>query len=148
MLLQRAAVSDRQTRDQLIEGVGGKQAQATTGASAIASEIHNRAEMGVGVVMPPNGLLRPAHHRPAALNMQLHLAEIEPQSGHIGVGVLSNGSHQRGKRRVLVQLPEAVDVAGPGTTRLGIALGLAPQLDHLLHPLGQLQRIGLQLHPG
>ena len=62
--------------------------------------------------------------------------------------MLSNGSHQRGKRRVLVQLPEAVDVAGPGTTRLGIAFGLAPQLNHLLHPLGQLQRIGLQLHPG
>ena len=80
MLLQRAAVSDRQTRDQLIEGVGGKQAQATTGASAIASEIHNRAEMGVGVVMPPNGLLRCADHRPAALNMQLHLAEVKPKA--------------------------------------------------------------------
>tara|TARA_B100001741_G_scaffold249719_1_gene211314 strand:- start:166 stop:504 length:339 start_codon:yes stop_codon:yes gene_type:complete len=80
--------------------------------------------------------------------MQLHLAEIKAQGGHIGAGVLTNGSHQGSKRLVLVQLPEAIDVAGPGTTWFGIALRLAPQLDHLLHPLGQLQRIGLQLDPG
>ena len=148
LLLHGSAVAHSQARDQLIQLMGRKQPQATTGIAAITSEINNRTEMGIGVVMPANGLLWPAHHRPAALNMQLHLAEIKAQGGHIGAGVLTNGSHQGSKRLVLVQLPEAIDVAGPGTTWFGIALRLAPQLDHLLHPLGQLQRIGLQLHPG
>ena len=68
--------------------------------------------------------------------MQLHLALVKAQSRDVGLGLLSDGSHQGLKQWLTVQLPEAIDVAGPGTTRLGIALGLAPQLDHLLHPLG------------
>ena len=148
LLLQRAAMAHRQTRDQLIEAVGGKQTQAATGSCAIAGEIHDRAEMGIGMVMPANGLIGRTHHRPAALDVQLHLALVKAQSRDVGLSLLSNGSHQRRKHWLPVQLPEAIDVAGPGATRLGIALGLAPQLDHLLHPLGQLQRIGLQLNPG
>ena len=141
-------MAHRQARDQLIEILGRKQTQAATGPCAIASEIHNRAEMGVGVVMPANGLIGSTHHRPAALDVQLHLALVKAQSRDVGLGLLSDGSHQGRKQRLMVQLPEAIDVAGPGTTRLGIALGLAPQLDHLLHPLRQLQRIEQQLNPG
>ena len=82
------------------------------------------------------------------MDVQLHLALVKAQSRDVSLSLLSNGSHQRRKRWLPMQLPEAIDVAGPGATRLGIALGLAPQLDHLLHPLRQLQRIELQLNPG
>ena len=148
LLLHGSAVAHSQARDQLIQLMGRKQPQATTGIAAITSEINNRAEMGIGVVMPPNGLLRCADHRPAALDVQLHLALVKAQSRDVGLGLLSDGSHQGRKQRLPVQLPEAIDVAGPGTTWFGITLRLAPQLDHLLHPLGQLQRIELQLNPG
>ena len=140
-------MAHRQTRHQLIEAVGGKQAQATTGLAAITGEIHNRAEMGIGVVMPPDGLLRRAHHRPAALDVELHLAEIKSQRNQISPSMLSQGLHQGGKHRPPMQLPNAIDVSRPGATWFRIALGLAPQLHYLLHPLGQLQWIRLQLHP-
>ena len=148
LLLHGSAVAHSQARDQLIQLMGRKQPQATTGIAPITSEINNRTEMGIGVVMPPNGLLRCADHRPAALDVQLHLPQVKPQSRDVGLGLLSNSSHQGRKQRLPVELPNAIDVASPGATRFGIALGLAPQLNHLLHPLGQLQRIKLQLNPG
>ena len=103
-------MAHRQARDQLIEIVGRKQTQAATGPCAIASEVHNRAEMGVGVVMPANGLIGSTHHRPAALDVQLHLALVKAQSRDVGLGLLSDGSYQGLKQWLTVRQLQRIEL--------------------------------------
>ena len=117
------------------------QAQTATAAAAISIEVVNGAEMSVGVVVAAYHLPLLAEHGPAALQVQGHSAEIETQLLQKSFCMACQASNQWRKGRLTLQLPDTIKVAGPGTTRIWVGAGLAPQLVQGLKLQCRIQRI-------
>jgi hypothetical protein len=98
------------------------------------------------MVMAPHHLARFAHHRPAALQVQGHPGGVEAHRLQVGAGLLQHQADQGREGRLAVQLPGAVQIAGPGAALLGIAAGLAPQRQDLAQQQGGVEGIGGELH--
>ena len=86
-------------------------------------------------------------HGPAALQVQSHSAEIETQLLQKSFCMARQDSDQWRKGRLTLQLPDTIEVAGPGTARIGVGAGLAPQLVQGLKLQCRIQRIRRELHP-
>ena len=98
------------------------------------------------MVVAPHHLAKLAHHRPAALDVQRQLGLIKPQPLQVGSGMARQGGDQRRKAGMAVQLPDAMEIAGPGAARVGIRNGEALELTDRLHLQGHLQGINGKLH--
>ena len=141
----RAAITHRQTRHQLIGLMGGMQPQHPLLSRASAREVKNSTEMGIGVMVAANRLIPITDHRPATLQMQGHLASLKPKRIEITPGLLNNHLSQGLKGLLLMQLPHPMQVPRPGAAFTGVALGLAAKLQQSLHAGRLLQRVERKL---
>ena len=121
-------MANRHPRHQFIHLPLRPEAQTATAAAAITIEVVNGAEMSVGVVVATYHLPLLTKHVPTALQMQGHPAEIETQLLQKSFCVARQDSNQWRKSRLTLQLPDTIKVASPGTARIGVGAGLAPQL--------------------
>ena len=142
---QRSAVTDSHPRDQLVDLTLGPKAKGSAATAAITSEVIDRTEMGIGVVMTAHHLSRFAQHRPAALDVQTDLVKIKTEGYEVSLGVINELPNQRHEGPMVVQLPNAIEVASPGTARIRIAACIATQSVERLELEGQIKRFGPQL---
>jgi hypothetical protein len=98
------------------------------------------------MVMAPHHLARFAHHRPAALQVQGDPGGVEAHRLQVGAGLLQHQADQGREGRLAVQPPGAVQIAGPGATRIGIRNGEALQLPDRLELQGHIEGVDRQLH--
>jgi hypothetical protein len=134
-------VANGHPRHQLIHLPLRPQAQTTTAAAAISVEVIDGAEVSVGVVVAAYHLPLLTKHGPTALQMQGHPAEIETQLLQKSFCVARQDSNQWRKSRLTLQLPDTIKVTSPGTARIGVGAGLAPQLVQGLKLQCRIQRI-------
>jgi hypothetical protein len=87
-----------------------------------------------------------AEHGPATLQLQTQPAPVKAEEIKVSTQMCNELGDQRSKRGVTVKLPDAVEIPGPGTARLRIALSIATQGKEDLELLSQLKRLGSQLH--
>ena len=85
---QGAPMAYGQTRHQFVHLAVGVKAQTALAATAIAIEVIDRTQMGIGVMVPAHHLIKFAHHRPTALQMQADLAQIKAQALQVAAGML------------------------------------------------------------
>ena len=104
--------------------------------------------MGIGVVVTAHRLIPVAQHGPAALDVQGHPGAVKADALQIGPGLLHHLRHQGREGGMKMQLPDAVEITGPGATFAGVARGLPPQRQQKLQMGSQVQRIELKLHRG
>ena len=96
--------------------------------------------------MASHHLARLAHHRPATLDVQSHPAALEAQALQVRPGMAHQRLNQRRKAGVTLQLPDAIEIASPGTTRVGVRFLPGLQLADCLHLQGRIERVTGQLH--
>ena len=112
------------------------------------TQIQHSAEMGIGVVMAAHQLIPVTDHRPAALQMQRNLTLVKTDRHQILLSLRGDLGRQIGKVGVTVQLPDAVDVAGPGATVIRVTRCTTTQSKQVLQQACQLQGIQGQLNRG
>ena len=124
------------------------QAQGPLIPSSFTTEVNNGTEMGIGMVMPPYDLPPLTDHRPATLEMQIHLVAIKSS----GLEVVPHPSHhlvgQSAEIRMVMQLPNTIQITCPGTTGIWIAVLITSQSQQCLQLRRHLQRIHPQLLRG
>ena len=142
----RPAVAHRQTRHQFVALTLGPEAQTTAAAAAIPIEVIDRAQVGIGMVVPSHDLARLTHHRPTALQVQRQRRRIKSQRLQVGPGVVGQPGDQGGEGGVALQLIDTVKVTCPGAEGIGVGLRFPAQGQHGPHQQGAFQRIGGQGH--
>ena len=124
------------------------QAKSPLIPSSFTAEVHNGTEVSIGMVVPSHHLPPLTDHRPATLEMQIHLVAIKSS----GLEVVPNPSNhlvgQSPEIRVVMQLPNTIQITRPGTTRIWIAVLVTPQGQQCLQLRRHLQRIHPQLLRG
>ena len=100
--------------------------------AAGTTQIQHSAEMGIGVVMTAHQLIPVADHRPAALQMESDLTPIKTHSVQVELRLIGDLRRQIDKVGMTVQLPDTVDVPGPGTTLMRVARGGTAKREHVL----------------
>lgn len=98
--------------------------------------------------MATDQLIPFAHKRPATLQVQGKLLEIKTDGIQIIPDLIGNKSCQFNKIRLAMQLPDPIDVVGPGATFGGnLCCGIEYHQNVLQIP-SQLERIQDQLNRG
>jgi len=141
----RAAITHRQTRHQLIGLMGRMQPQHAFFSRAVTREVQNSTEMGIGVMVAANRLIPITDHGPATLQMQGHLASLKPKRIEIAPGLIHHPLGQGLKGLLLMQLPHPMQVPRPGTALAGVALSFAAKPQQSLHAGGLLQGVERKL---
>ena len=135
------AMADSQTRNQFVELLRRVQTQRSIITAAITAEIENSTEMRIGMVVTPDHLPPLAEHRPAALQMEIKAIGIESRHRQIAPDASRHLIRQVTEVRVLMQLPNAIEIAGPGAALIGIAGGVTPHRQERLQLSRQIQRV-------
>ena len=97
------------------------------------------------MVMTTNALIPVTDHRPTALEMQGNSFAVEAKGVEIGPGGITNLNRQILKIRMLMQLPDTIDISSQGAAIIGIPNGLNAQGQQRLQFGGQIERIELEL---
>lgn len=95
------------------------------------------------MVMATNPLTRLTDHGPGALKMKFNPDRIETKLQEVKPGLLAHLLGKAGEWSQIMQLPNAIEITGPGTSGIGIALRLTAEPQHLLdqqHPLPGIKR--------
>ena len=100
------------------------------------------------MVVAAHRLIPVAQHGPAALDVQGRPGAIKADFHQISPGLLHHLCHQRREGGMVMQLPDAIEIAGPGATFTGVACGIPPKRQQELQMGSQLERIELKLNRG
>ena len=89
VITKRSTMAHCETGNQFVEMAWCMQTQRTVGSGATTTEINNRTEMGIGMVVTTDHLPPLAEYRPTALEVQIHLRAIESSA----LEIVPNPSH-------------------------------------------------------
>ena len=104
--------------------------------------------MCIGVVVPPDDLARFTDDGPSPLNVKGNVVAMKTELRKVVPGVLADQLTDASKRGELVNLPDTVDVTGPGTARVGITALRPAQRQDVLQQQDGIHRIQGKLHGG
>lgn len=142
------AVTNGKTRHQLVRPGWRVHPQHPILSIARSTQIQHRTEVSIGMMMTAHQLIPVADHRPAALQMESDLTPIKTHSIQVELRLIGDLRRQIDKVGMTVQLPDTVDVPGPGTTLMRVARGGTAKREHVLQQTRQFQRIQGQLSRG
>ena len=97
------------------------------------------------MVMATNALIPVTDHRPTALEMQGNSVAVEAEGVEIDPGRITDLNRQILKIWMLMELPNTIEISGPGTAITGITNGLSPQGQERLQLGGEIEWIELKL---
>ena len=89
VITKRATMAHCETGDQFVQMTRCIQTQRAVVSGATTTEIRNRTEMGIGMVVTTDHLPPLAEYRPTALEVQIHLSAIESSA----LEIVPNPSH-------------------------------------------------------
>ena len=142
------AITGSETWHQLIRSAWSMDTQNPVLTGAGSGQIKDSTEVSIGVVMATDQLIPVAHNRPATLKMQGNLLEIKTDGIEIVPGLIGHKSGQINKIGLAMQLPDPIDVSGPGATFGGIPCCGTAQHQNVLQIPSQIERVQDQLNRG